>query len=71
MQLINKGCSARRSASSNKNFFLKIVPHVFIKEELVAEVVALGRLPIQQKGGMTKVLSYLLFVGETYIESSS
>ncbi|MDA3972637.1 hypothetical protein PF023_01145 [Enterococcus thailandicus] len=47
MKLINKGCGARRSASSNKNFFLKTVPHVFMKEGIIAEGAALGTLWIK------------------------
>ncbi|OAQ56848.1 hypothetical protein A6E74_00295 [Enterococcus thailandicus] len=37
-----KGCGAKRSASSNKEFFLKIATHVFMKKRLIAEEAAWG-----------------------------
>ncbi|OAQ56805.1 hypothetical protein A6E74_00075 [Enterococcus thailandicus] len=37
-----KGCGAKCLASSNKEAFLKIVFHIFLKRELIAKEVALG-----------------------------
>ncbi|ASZ07022.1 hypothetical protein CK496_03440 [Enterococcus thailandicus] len=37
-----KGCGSKRSASSNKEFFLKIATHVFMKKRLIVEEAAWG-----------------------------
>ncbi|WP_459914188.1 hypothetical protein [Enterococcus thailandicus] len=36
------GCGSKRSASSNKEFFLKIATHVFMKKRLIVEEAAWG-----------------------------
>ncbi|MFB8539526.1 hypothetical protein, partial [Enterococcus thailandicus] len=46
---VNKGCGAKRQASSNKDAFLKIAFHIFKKRGLIVEETALGTLFIRKK----------------------
>ncbi len=39
---MDRGCSSKRLASSNKDAFLKIVSHIFMKRGFIAEEVAWG-----------------------------